>query len=73
MILKPVSCFTDGWTTNDVVYQWKIPEPVQFVKNLFLPGGFELENFMDGYCNVKTATGERNKKRIPIHSGHILF
>ena len=55
-------CFTDGWTTNDVVYQWKIPEPVQFVKNLFLPGGFELENFMDGYCNVKTATGEKQKE-----------
>ena len=62
MILKSVSCVTDGWTTNDVVYQWKIPEPVQFVKNLFLPGGFELENFMDGYCNVKTATGENEQK-----------
>ena len=40
-----------------MVYMWKIPEPVQFVKNLFLPGGFELADFTDDYCNVKTATG----------------
>ncbi|CAB4058243.1 GRGLCN [Lepeophtheirus salmonis] len=47
-----------GWTVDDVVYNWKVPEPVQFVKTLFLPGGFGLHTFSDAYCNVKTATGE---------------
>ncbi len=30
---------------------------MQFVKNLFLPGGFELDGFQDGNCDVTTATG----------------
>nr|WES13121.1 glutamate-gated chloride channel subunit E [Caligus rogercresseyi] len=47
-----------GWTMDDVVYNWKVPEPVQFVPNLWLPGGFGLDTFRDAYCNVKTATGE---------------
>ena len=28
-------------------YKWKQPDPVQFAKNLFLPGGFELTRFVD--------------------------
>lgn len=47
-----------GFTTDDLVYTWKVPDPVQFVSNLFLPGGFELHSYLDGSCNVKTATGE---------------
>eukprot|EP00095_Tigriopus_kingsejongensis_P001746 snap_masked-scaffold903_size83255-processed-gene-0.7 protein:Tk01746 transcript:snap_masked-scaffold903_size83255-processed-gene-0.7-mRNA-1 annotation:"isoform o" len=47
-----------GFTTDDLVYLWKVPDPVQFVSNLFLPGGFELHSYLDGSCNVKTATGE---------------
>ena len=41
-----------------MVYVWKVPDPVQFVSNLFLPGGFELHSYLDGNCNVKTATGK---------------
>ena len=49
---------TDGWTTHDVIYTWKRPDPVQFVSNLFLPGGFELADYMDGNCDVTTNTGK---------------
>ena len=27
-------------------YKWKQPDPVQFAKNLFLPGGFELTRWV---------------------------
>jgi len=33
-------------------------DPVQFVKNLSLPGGFELDDFDDGNCDITTATGK---------------
>jgi len=46
-----------GWTANDLIYLWKHPNPVQFVSNLFLPGGFELANYSDSKCDVETATG----------------
>lgn len=46
-----------GFTTHDVIYQWKLPDPVQFVSNLFLPGGFELTNFIDDNCDITTVTG----------------
>lgn len=47
-----------GWTTNDLIYTWKIPDPIQFVNNLFLPGGFELSDHEGGNCDVITATGK---------------
>ena len=28
-----------------------------FLQDLFLPGGFELANYNNSRCNVKTATG----------------
>lgn len=46
-----------GFTTDDVIYQWKLPDPVQFVPNLFLPGGFELSKYIDDRCDITTATG----------------
>ena len=30
--------FPDGWAMEDVRYVWKVPDPVQFAPNLFLPG-----------------------------------
>ena len=36
----------DGWTTADVEYKWKQPDPVQFAGNLFLPGGFDLSRWV---------------------------
>ena len=49
--------FQDGWTTNDVIYTWKLPDPVQFVSNLFLPGGFELDGYISDNCDITTNTG----------------
>jgi len=46
-----------GWTARDLEYLWKHPNPVQFVSNLFLPGGFELARYADSKCDVETATG----------------
>lgn len=46
-----------GWTTNDVIYTWKLPDPVQFVSNLFLPGGFELDGYISDNCDITTNTG----------------
>ena len=46
-----------GFTMDDVVYQWKLPDPVQFVQNLFLPGGFELTDYIDDKCDITTNTG----------------
>ena len=49
---------TDGWTKNDLVYQWLPDGAVQIPKNLSLPGGFKLGGFGNQYCDVVTATGE---------------
>jgi len=46
-----------GWTADDVKYTWKLPDPVQFVDNLFLPGGFELDDYLNGNCDITTNTG----------------
>ena len=32
-------------------------DSVQFAKSLFLPGGFELSDYIDGKCDVTTVTG----------------
>lgn len=49
--------FSDGWTTDDLVFLWKDGDPVQVVKSLHLPR-FTLEKFTTDYCNSKTNTGE---------------
>jgi len=46
-----------GFTTDDVMYQWKQNDSVQFAKSLFLPGGFELSDYIDGKCDICTNTG----------------
>ena len=48
---------SDGFTTDDVMYQWKQNDSVQFAKSLFLPGGFELSDYIDGKCDICTNTG----------------
>jgi hypothetical protein len=47
----------DGWTTDDLKYQWKQDGPVQIVKDLHLPR-FTLEKYVSDYCNIKTNTGQ---------------
>ena len=49
--------FLDGWTTDDLKYQWKKDDPVQITKDLHLPR-FTLEKYVSDYCNIKTNTGE---------------
>lgn len=50
--------FSDGWTTNDLIYQWKSQGAVQFVANLSLPGGFKMDGHANVKCDVATATGK---------------
>ena len=51
---------------EDVRYVWKVPDPVQFAPNLFLPGGFDLADHQGGYCDVQTATGESSTEKAYI-------
>ena len=54
---------SDGWTTDDLKYQWKKDDPVQITHDLHLPR-FSLEKYVSDYCNIKTNTGgdEERKK-----------
>ena len=49
--------YADGWTKNDLVYQWVPEGAVQIPGNLSLPGGFKLGGYGNQYCDVVTATG----------------
>ena len=62
--------FLDGWTTDDLIYKWKIPDPVQLAGGLSLPGGFKLVNYTDLNCDVVTATGELLNSFILGNCGH---
>ena len=48
---------SDGWTKNDLVYEWYPSQPVQIPRNLTLPGGFKLGKTGNDSCDVTTATG----------------
>ncbi|KAK6635676.1 hypothetical protein RUM44_000930 [Polyplax serrata] len=54
-----------GWTTADLVFLWKVGDPVQVVKNLHLPR-FTLEKFFTDYCNSKTNTGEYSCLKVDL-------
>lgn len=47
----------DGWTTEDLVFQWKQTDPVQVARNMHLPR-FILEKFQTDLCNSITNTGK---------------
>ena len=47
---------SDGWTMDDLIYEWKAEEPVQIVDNLNLPR-FKLEHYDTDSCNTLTNTG----------------
>ena len=55
--------FLDGWTTDDLKYQWKKDDPVQITKDLHLPR-FTLEKYVSDYCNIKTNTGDLGPSEI---------
>jgi hypothetical protein len=48
--------FSDGYTTDDLVFLWKEGDPVQVTKNLHLPR-FTLEKYLTAYCTSRTNTG----------------
>ena len=48
---------TDGWTADDLIYEWKEDEPVQIIEHLNLPR-FKLEHYDTDMCNTKTNTGK---------------
>ena len=52
--------YKDGWTMDDLIYEWKAEEPVQIVDNLNLPR-FKLEHYDTDHCNTLTNTGEYQK------------
>lgn len=49
----------DGYTTEDLVFQWKNDDPVQVVKNLHLPR-FTLQKYNTSSCTSKTNTGNQH-------------
>lgn len=68
-MLKKITCFLsctfnafptislDGWTTEDLVFQWRKGDPVQVAKNMHLPR-FMLERYEADYCHSVTNTGK---------------
>lgn len=55
-----------GWTTNDLIYEWKSTKPVQFAGNISLPGGFKMDGYDNENCDVKTATGAYSCLRVKL-------
>lgn len=45
-----------GWTTEDLVFQWRKGDPVQVASNMHLPR-FMLERYEADYCHSVTNTG----------------
>uniref|UniRef100_T1E1T2 Gamma-aminobutyric acid receptor subunit beta n=1 Tax=Cupiennius salei TaxID=6928 RepID=T1E1T2_CUPSA len=55
-----------GYTTNDIVFEWKPMDPVQLAKKLYLPK-FSLNDFRADYCTSKTNTGEYSCVVLKLH------
>lgn len=53
-----INNISDAYTTNDIEYIWKTPDPIQKKKGLeqSLPS-FELQNINTSYCTSTTNTG----------------
>ena len=65
---------TDGWTTDDLIFQWKRENPVQVAKNMHLPR-FMLEKYEADFCNSVTNTGNRyvTNKAVGPSADQITF
>nr|CAH0100256.1 unnamed protein product [Daphnia galeata] len=55
----------NGWTTEDLVFQWKQIDPVQVARNMHLPR-FILEKFQTDLCNSITNTGEYSCLKVNL-------
>ncbi|XP_022258788.1 glutamate-gated chloride channel-like [Limulus polyphemus] len=54
-----------GYTTEDLMFEWKEGDPVQITKNLHLPR-FTLEKYLTDYCTSKTNTGEYSCLKVDL-------
>ena len=65
---------TDGWTTDDLIFQWKRENPVQVAKNMHLPR-FMLEKYEADFCHSVTNTGNRyvTNKAVGPSADQITF
>ena len=52
--------FSDGYTTEDLMFLWKEISPVQITTDLHLPR-FTLEKYLTDYCTSTTNTGKRKQ------------
>lgn len=63
--------FTDGYTTEDLIFLWKKVNPVQITHPLNLPR-FKLIKYKTNYCTSKTNTGKLwlsfGRHQVQIHS-----
>ena len=48
---------SDGYTSDDLEYEWKESDPIQIVSSLHLPE-FSLQAINAARCDVRTATGD---------------
>ena len=62
----------DGWTTEDLIFQWKRTDPVQVAKNMHLPR-FMLERYEADYCNSVTNTGTCVVVTLPVKTVKAQF
>ncbi|EFX72608.1 hypothetical protein DAPPUDRAFT_58889, partial [Daphnia pulex] len=60
-----LSMISYGWTTEDLVFQWKQVDPVQVARNMHLPR-FILEKFQTDLCNSITNTGEYSCLKVNL-------
>lgn len=48
--------YGDGWTTEDLIFEWRETEPVQVPENMKLPR-FIVEKVQTDFCSSNTTTG----------------
>lgn len=58
-----INFFVDGYTTEDIKYIWKKPNPVQVTTNLYRPM-FQLTQHKTGDCSSRTNTGEYSCAKV---------
>ena len=57
--------YIDGWTTEDLIFEWREIEPVQVPENMKLPR-FIVEKVQTDFCSSNTTTGDISANHIPI-------
>ena len=66
---------SDGYTSDDLQYEWKESDPIQIVRSLHLPE-FSLQAINPSRCDVLTATGDGEEVNISTIANahfHVIF